>query len=89
MIANWNELDNQQHILAWFLLEAMVDLGMENFDKSTDYKKLDVELTVNGIRVPIEKTFNFMNKQINEKAAKAKISSDCLVNMKQLLEDMD
>ena len=86
MIANWQELDKKQHILAWFLIEAMVDLGMENFDETTDYSKLDVELTVNGIRVPIEKTFDFMNQQINDNATKSKLLEDSLDDISDILK---
>lgn len=67
MIIDWLEYENKEHVLSWFLLEAM-SFGKTDITKKFgdfDSSKLDVKLTVNGIEVPIEGPMNFLQEQLD------------------------
>ena len=64
MKINWHKYEGEQHVIAWFLLEAMSCVGIEKF-MPLDAENLEVELKVNGVEVPIEKPMNFLQGQLD------------------------
>lgn len=64
MLINWKDYEDKEHVLSWFLTEAMSEAGIKKFGEF-DSSKLDVRLTVNGIEVPIIKPMEYLNEQLN------------------------
>ena len=48
MKIDWLEYENKDHVLAWFLVEAMSKARIDKFGKF-DFSQLEVELTVNDL----------------------------------------
>ena len=74
-VIDWKLYDTQEHVIAWFLLEAMSKLGIEKFidikEKddgltSFDSSKITVDLKINGIRVSFVDTMEFLNSQLKQ-----------------------
>jgi len=74
-VIDWKIYDETDHVIAWFLLEAMTKLGIEKFidipetdDGLTkfDSSKLTVDLKINGIRVSFVETMEFLNSQLKQ-----------------------
>ena len=64
MKIDWLEYDSKDHVLAWVLLEAMSKAGIERFGQFNS-SDLEVELTVNGISVPIVEVMEFLQSQLD------------------------
>jgi len=74
-VIDWKKYDEKEHVIAWFLLEAMSKLGIEKFIDiaetddgltSFDSSKITVDLKVNGIRISFVDTMEFLNSQMNQ-----------------------
>jgi len=63
MKIDWLEYHNKKHILAWFVLEAVGELGKEKF-RGCDPSSLDVSLTINGETVSLMKHMDNLNSQL-------------------------
>lgn len=94
MKINWLEYDNKDHVLAWFLVEAMSKTGIDNFG-NFDSSALDVELTINGVQVSFIETMEFLQTQLDKiyndgKKDGAQILIDKInTNVQALLEDLE
>jgi len=64
MKIDWLEYQNKNHILAWFILEVIGEVGKENI-KDFDPSSLDVSLTVNGETVSLMKHMDNLNNQLD------------------------
>lgn len=65
MNIDWMDYKNKDHILAWFLVEAMSAADITRFG-DFDSSKLEVELKVNGIEVPIVEPMEHLQQQLKE-----------------------
>lgn len=65
MQINWMKYENKDHVLAWFLCEAMSKAGIKKFG-TFDSEKLDVVLTVNGVEADFEETMKFLQGQLQD-----------------------
>lgn len=69
MKIDWFKLNKEKHVLAWFMIEAMTRVGIDEF-KNEDGKIVDHDgmydlvLTVNGVEVPVDETFDNLNNQL-------------------------
>jgi hypothetical protein len=52
MEIDWLKYERKNHVMSWLILEAMAEIGIDKFGKF-DASKLDVELKINEIEVPI------------------------------------
>lgn len=64
-IIDWLEYDSESHVVAWFLLEAMTKVGIKERFGAFDSSKLEVELRVNGVEVPVLEPLNFLQSQLD------------------------
>jgi len=64
MIIDWMKYENKGHVLAWVIIEAMSEIGIEKFGKFHP-EKLEVEFKINGQEVPFESVMNFLQKQLD------------------------
>ena len=64
MIIDWEKYEERDHVLSWFLLEAMSQAGIKNFGEF-ESTELDVEIKVNGIEIPILEPMNFLHDQLD------------------------
>lgn len=55
--------EEKNHVLSWFLTEAMSHIGIEKFGEF-DSSKLNVELRVNGIDIPIIEPMEHLQGQL-------------------------
>ena len=65
MNIDWLEYEKKDHVLAWFLCEAMSEAKITKFG-DFDSSKLEVILKVNGIEVPITGPMEVLQKQITD-----------------------
>jgi len=63
MIINWHDYEEQDHVLSWFLLEAMSRAGVSEFG-DFESSTLDVEIKVNGIEIPLTEPMEFLQSQL-------------------------
>lgn len=63
MKIDWLDYENKDHVLAWFLVEAMSEAGIDKFG-DFNAAELNVELKVNGIEVPIVKPMEALQLQL-------------------------
>jgi len=64
-VVNWQEYEEKNHVLAWFLIEVMSHVGMEKFE-DFDPKELKVEFKVNGVDIPVVPAFQLLQDQWNQ-----------------------
>ena len=64
MKINWHDYDEKDHVLAWFLLEAMSQAGIDKIGRF-ESSELNVEIKVNGIEIPIIEPMNFLQDQLD------------------------
>jgi len=64
MIIDWKKYDDRDHVLSWFLLEAMSQANIEQFGEF-ESSEFEVEIKVNGIEIPIIKPMNFLQDQLD------------------------
>lgn len=67
MIIDWLKYNKQDHVIAWFLGEAMSSKNT-NLEKSFppfDSSQLDVKLTINGVEVNFVKVMDFLQAQLH------------------------
>ncbi|WP_415912526.1 hypothetical protein [Neptuniibacter sp. QD37_11] len=84
MLVDWKELEDKEHVLAWLLVDAMSEVGMEKFGKF-DSSKLDVEMKVNGIEVPVLSAMEHLQTQLS--SIKEAGRKEGLADARQLLQD--
>ena len=65
MNIDWMNYENKDHVLAWFLVEAISAADITRFG-DFDSSKLEVELKVNGIEVPIVEPMERLHQQLKE-----------------------
>ena len=63
MEIDWKKYEDKEHVMAWFILEAMSAIGIEKFG-DFDSSKLDVCITVNGLEVPITDPMDALQSQL-------------------------
>ena len=79
MNIDWVDYDKGDHVLAWFLIEAMSAVGIKRFG-DFDSSKLEVELKVNGVEVPVVGPMESLQQQlkrIEEKGFKEGYKQAC------------
>lgn len=65
MKIDWLKYENEEHVLSWFILEAMSKIGIDKFG-DFDSSSLDVELKINGLEVPIVEPMEFLQSQLKD-----------------------
>ncbi|WP_422451893.1 hypothetical protein [Endozoicomonas sp. ALC066] len=60
---NWDEYEERDHVIAWFIVEAMSRAGIGKFGKF-DNEKMEVSLKINGIDVPFKEAMEYLNTQL-------------------------
>lgn len=71
-VVDWLEYDKKEHVIAWFLLEAMSKVGIDKFIEKPDNdglskfdsSKITVDFKINGVRVSFVDTMEFLQSQL-------------------------
>ena len=87
MKIDWKEYEDKDHVMAWFLVEAMSEIGIEKFG-DFDSSQLDVCITVNGHEVPITGPMESLQAQLKqiEEGGMAKGREDACFEITQNIE---
>lgn len=87
MKIDWKEYENEDHVMVWFLLEAMSEIGIEKFGDFDSFP-LDVCITVNGREVPITGPMERLQSQLQkiEEGGKIKGREDACFDITQNIE---
>ncbi|MET4695229.1 hypothetical protein [Endozoicomonas lisbonensis] len=62
---DWNEYEEKEHVIAWFIVEAMTKAGFDRFGKF-DNEKMEISMQINGIDVSFKETMEFLNTQLDD-----------------------
>jgi hypothetical protein len=89
MIINWHEYKGKDHVLAWFITHALGSIKNWSQLDGFEASKLNVELKINGVEVPIVAPMEFLQGKLEliEKNGYAKGMQEALDIVRDTAEE--